>query len=102
MDKRELEKRTMQFALKIIAFVATLPKNKVGDVITYQLVKAGTSVGANYPRQIAPNRETTSFIRSGSLRKKLLKVSTGCSYAKKESSEMRRSVYCCSRKPANS
>ncbi|MGH9882153.1 MAG: four helix bundle protein, partial [Pyrinomonadaceae bacterium] len=33
---------------KIIAFVATLPRNKVGDVITYQLVKAGTAVGANY------------------------------------------------------
>lgn len=38
----------MEFALKIIEFVATLPKSKVGDVITYQLVKAGTSVGANY------------------------------------------------------
>ena len=48
MDKHDLEKRTMQFALKVIAFVATLPKNKAGDVVGYQLVKAGTSVGANY------------------------------------------------------
>ena len=48
MDKRELEKRTKQFALRIIAFVATLPMGKIGDVIRYQLVKAGTSVGANY------------------------------------------------------
>ena len=48
MDKFELEKRTKQFALKIIAFVATLPNGKTGDVIGYQLVKAGTSVGANY------------------------------------------------------
>jgi four helix bundle protein len=48
MDKAELEKRTKQFALRIIAFVATLPKGRVGDVIGYQLVKAGTSVGANY------------------------------------------------------
>ena len=48
MNKLELEKRTMQFALKVIAFVATLPKNKAGDVVGYQLVKAGTSVGANY------------------------------------------------------
>ncbi len=38
----------MQFALKVIAFVATLPQTKSGAVIEYQLVKSGTSVGANY------------------------------------------------------
>ncbi len=48
MDKLELEKRTKQFALRIIAFVATLPRTKTGAIIEYQLVKAGTSVGANY------------------------------------------------------
>src|SRR6266851_5676747 len=48
MNRVELEKRTKQFALKTIQFAATLPKSNVGDVITYQLVKAGTSVGANY------------------------------------------------------
>src|SRR3989442_9875708 len=48
MNKLELEKRTKQFALKIIAFAATLPVGRIGDVIRYQLVKAGTSVGANY------------------------------------------------------
>ncbi len=48
MDKFELEKRTKQFALRIIAFVATLPQTRTGAVIEYQLVKAGTSVGSNY------------------------------------------------------
>jgi four helix bundle protein len=48
MDKFELEKRTKRFALRIIAFVASLPQSKAGAVIEYQLVKAGTSVGANY------------------------------------------------------
>jgi len=48
MDKFELENRTKQFALKIIAFVETLPQTKTGAIIEYQLVKAGTSVGANY------------------------------------------------------
>ena len=48
MDKVELEKRTKQFALRIIAFAATLTIGRIGDVIRYQLVKAGTSVGANY------------------------------------------------------
>src|SRR5437867_10139956 len=48
MNRVELEKRTKRFALKTLQFAATLPKNKVGDVITHQLVKSGTSVGANY------------------------------------------------------
>ena len=48
MDKRDLEKRTKQFALKIIKFVASLPKNQITNVMGYQLLKASTSVGANY------------------------------------------------------
>jgi four helix bundle protein len=47
-DRAEMERRTKVFALRIIRFVATLPPTEVGKVITYQLVKAGTSVGANY------------------------------------------------------
>jgi four helix bundle protein len=48
MDKFELETRTKQFALKIIAFAGSLPHSKAGAIVEYQLVKAGTSVGANY------------------------------------------------------
>jgi four helix bundle protein len=48
MNRIDLEKRTKQFALKINAFVATLPQTRTSAVIEYQIVKAGTSVGANY------------------------------------------------------
>ncbi|MDO9578563.1 MAG: four helix bundle protein [Candidatus Cloacimonadales bacterium] len=48
MDSDDLKKRTKQFALQIIKLVETLPKTNTGRVIGYQLVKAGTSVGANY------------------------------------------------------
>jgi four helix bundle protein len=48
MDKEELEKRTKDFALRVIQFVAGLPRNKITDVLGYQLLKAGTSIGANY------------------------------------------------------
>jgi len=48
MDKWELEKRTKQFALRVIKFVSGLPKNRVADALGYQLVRAGTSIGANY------------------------------------------------------
>ena len=48
MNKVELEQRTKRFALKIIELVRSLPKNRVTDVLGYQLLKAGTSIGANY------------------------------------------------------
>ena len=48
MEKEDLEKRTKLFALNIVKFVSSLPKSKITDVIGYQLLKAGTSVGANY------------------------------------------------------
>jgi len=48
MDKKELEQRTKSFALRIIKLVNSLPKGQVGNVIGYQLLKSGTSVGANY------------------------------------------------------
>ena len=48
MNRFDLEKRTKRFALKVIGFVATLPHTKAGEIIEYQLVKAGTSVGSNY------------------------------------------------------
>lgn len=46
--KNELEGRTKRFALKVIEFVSLLPKSKVSDVIGYQVLKSGTSIGANY------------------------------------------------------
>jgi four helix bundle protein len=48
MEKKELEKRTKDFALAVIRFVASLPKNRVADVLGRQLLKSGTSIGANY------------------------------------------------------
>ena len=48
MDKTELEQRTKRFALRVIAFVAALPKDRLSDVLGYQLLKSGTSIGANY------------------------------------------------------
>ena len=43
-----MEKRTKTFAVRIIKLAAKLPNDRAGDVVRYQLVKSGTSVGANY------------------------------------------------------
>ena len=61
MDRYELEERTMRFALKIIEFAATLPRTKTGAIVEYQLVKAGTSVGANY-REASRAESRADFI----------------------------------------
>lgn len=46
--KQELEARTKGFALAVIVAVGELRKSKAADVISYQLLKSGTSIGANY------------------------------------------------------
>ena len=48
MDRKELEERTKRFALRIITLVNALPKGHVRNVIGFQLLKSGTSIGANY------------------------------------------------------
>jgi four helix bundle protein len=48
LTKTDLEKRTKLFAINLIVFISTLPRSNINDVILYQLLKAGTSIGANY------------------------------------------------------
>lgn len=48
MSERDLIKRTKQFALRIIRLCESLPKGRTSNTIAQQLVKCGTSVGANY------------------------------------------------------
>ncbi|MCE9544893.1 MAG: four helix bundle protein [Planctomycetia bacterium] len=40
--------RLRQFAGRIIRLVAKLPDGRVGDVLGRQILKSGTSIGANY------------------------------------------------------
>jgi four helix bundle protein len=48
MTNYDLEERTAKFGESIIAFALTIPKNAVMFPLISQLVRAGTSVGANY------------------------------------------------------
>lgn len=48
MNKEELKQRTKQFAVEIIRFVATFPRKKESNIIGHQLIRSGTSIGANY------------------------------------------------------
>lgn len=43
----DLRERSFQFALRIIQIAASLPKSPEAQIIRRQLVKSGTSIGAN-------------------------------------------------------
>jgi four helix bundle protein len=61
MNQREMKERTKQFALKVIKLVNALPKNIQGQSIGKQLIRSGTSVGANY-RSACRGRSKPEFI----------------------------------------
>jgi four helix bundle protein len=46
--KTELEERTKKFAVQIVKDVGCFPKTAEGQIVGRQLLKAGTSIGANY------------------------------------------------------
>ena len=61
MKPDDLKRRTKQFALRVLKLVAALPKSLAGKTIGSQLVRAGTSVGANY-RAACRARSKLEFI----------------------------------------
>src|SRR2546430_4178638 len=48
LPPRDLRERTKAFALAIVRLVDALPRGRFVDVIGHQLLRAGTSVAANY------------------------------------------------------
>ena len=61
MKNQDLRDRTKRFSLDIVRFVQDLPKDRTADPIARQLVRSGTSVGANY-RAACRARSTPDFI----------------------------------------
>src|SRR6476659_7214562 len=47
-EKKDLEERTKRFSLDVIAVVSVLNRNPTADVLSRQLLRAATSIGANY------------------------------------------------------
>lgn len=48
MTESEFKERTKGIALRIIKLVQSLPKNWIAETIGKQLLRSGTSIGANY------------------------------------------------------
>jgi four helix bundle protein len=61
MGERDLKKRTKDFAIRIIRLVEALPTGRTCDVIGKQILRSGTSVGANY-RAACRARSNADFV----------------------------------------
>lgn len=59
--EKDLKQRTKQFTLKVITLVEALPKTLVASVVGKQLLRSGSSVGANY-RAACRARSVAEFI----------------------------------------
>ena len=56
-----LRKRTTDYARRIIRLYRSLPKDAVAQTLGRQLLRSGTSVGANY-REASRGRSTPEFV----------------------------------------
>lgn len=61
MNSIDLKLRTKQFALRIIKLADSFPNNRTGNIIARQILRSGTSVGANY-RALCRARSRADFI----------------------------------------
>ena len=60
-NSEALKDRTKRFALLVIRLCRSLPRTQEGTVITRQLLRSSTSVGANY-RAVCRARSTADFV----------------------------------------
>jgi len=61
MNAEEFKNRTKTLALRVIHLCEELPKSRASDVISKQLLRWGTSVGANY-RAACRARSSAEFL----------------------------------------
>jgi len=63
MNRRDIEQQTKDLSLRIIKLTTALPKGRASDVIGKQLLKSGTSLGANY-REAGRASSTKHFVNT--------------------------------------
>ena len=60
-ERKDLKERTEEYALRIIRLFSSLPKTTEAQVLGKQVLRSGTSVGANY-REASRGRSKAEFI----------------------------------------
>jgi four helix bundle protein len=59
--REEMIRRTKRFALTIIRYYSSLPKNMISHIVGRQFVRSGTSVGAHY-REACRAKSKADFV----------------------------------------
>ena len=60
-NRKDLKDRTKDFALRIIRMYGALPKSPEAKILGTQVLRSGTSIGANY-REASQGRSKTEFV----------------------------------------
>ena len=61
MTTQQLKQRTFQFGVRVVSAVEAFPKSETARILGRQLLRAGTSVGANY-RAATRARSRADFV----------------------------------------
>lgn len=61
MTREEMKERTKAYANRVVKLCSALPNNWVAQTLGKQLLRSGTSVGANY-RSVCRAKSTLDFI----------------------------------------
>jgi four helix bundle protein len=73
----ELSDRTKQFALRIIRLYSALPNSELARVLGKQLLRSGTSVGANYREACRARSDAELISKLGIVTQELDETLTG-------------------------
>ena len=66
MNQSEMKTRTKEFTLRILKLVNAIPATRAGNAVANQLVRSGSSVGANY-RALCRAKSRADFIHKTSV-----------------------------------
>lgn len=69
MGERDIEKRTYEFALRIIRLCRAMDEDRVGRILVSQVLRSGTSIGANV-REAQGGQSKKDFIAKISIARK--------------------------------
>ena len=61
MTREQMKARTKAYAVRVVKLVQSLPRTRECDILGSQLLRSGTSVGANY-RAVCRAKSTADFI----------------------------------------
>ena len=75
MEENDLRDRTKRFALQIIRMFTALPKTVEAQVIGRQVLRSGTSVGANYREAYRSSSRAEFTAKAGDCLKELEETS---------------------------